>query len=132
MDWSKKNRVSPRLSIAPLIDCLFLLIIFFLLTSQFVMQPGLKISLPAASASRPEEGRITISLTREGGIYVDGELVDEKDLQHKLRQRMRAEKGKPLIIKADREIPLGQAVKIMDIGKKAGVDRMTIATRLEK
>lgn len=132
MDWGKKNRVSPRLSIAPLIDCVLLLIIFFMLTSQFVMQPGLKISLPSASTSKPEEGRITISLAREGGIYVDGEMVDEKDLLSKLQQRMRAEKGKPLIIKADREIPLGQAVKIMDIGKKAGVDRMTIATRLEK
>jgi len=132
MDWAKKNRVPPRLGIAPLIDCVLLLIIFFMLTSQFVMQPGLKISLPAASSSRLEEGRITISVTREGRIYVDGELTEEKDLFNKLREQMRTEKRKPLIIKADKEIHLGQAVKIMDIGKKAGADRMTIATKLEK
>ncbi len=120
------------MSIAPLIDCVLLLLIFFMVTSQFVMQPGLKISLPAASASRPEEGRITVSLPWEGGIYIDGERVEEEELYSRLRQAMRNEPGKSLIVKADQEIPLGRAVRIMDIGKKAGVERMTIATRVEK
>lgn len=132
MDWPKKNRIQPRLNIAPLIDCVFLLIIFFMLTSQFVMQPGLKISLPAASTSRQEEGRITISVTRDGRIYLEGEEIEEKALFDKLRQRMEKEQMKAVIIKSDKEASFGQAVKIMDIGRIAGAERMTIATRVEK
>ncbi|MBU1207466.1 MAG: biopolymer transporter ExbD [Proteobacteria bacterium] len=132
MEWPKKNRIQPRLNIAPLIDCVLLLIIFFMLTSQFVMQPGLKISLPSASTSRPEEGRITISVTREGRIYLEGEEIGEKALLDKLRQRMDTEQRKGVIIKADKEASFGQAVKIMDIGRRAGAECMTIATRTEK
>lgn len=132
MDWPKKNRIQPRLNIAPLIDCVLLLIIFFMLTSQFVMQPGLKISLPAASTSRPEEGQITISVTREGRIYLEGEEVGEKALFDKLRDRMGTEQRKAVIIQADEESSFGKAVKIMDIGRRAGAERMTIATRVEK
>lgn len=131
MDWERVRRNAPRLNIAPLIDCVLLLIIFFMLTSQFVMPPGFKIALPTAKCARPEEGRIVVHLPREGGIYVDGKPVEEKDLFSKLRQAVERDSVRTLIIQADREISLGRVVRIMDEGKRAGVERMTLATQKE-
>ncbi|MBT4483277.1 MAG: biopolymer transporter ExbD [Candidatus Latescibacteria bacterium] len=113
-----------------LTDIIFLLLVFFLLSSTFVLQPGIKIQLPATT-TRPDissEKSIVISLTKEGAVYLNDNLVNRIELGAQLRQKV-IDVGNPIIVlRADRSVLLEGLIDIMDIAKTAGADRFVIAT----
>ncbi len=113
-----------------LTDIIFLLLIFFLLSSTFVLQPGIKVQLPVTT-DRPDissEKSIVISMTREGAVYLNDELVNRIELGARLRQRV-MDVGNPIVVlRADKSILIANLVEIMDIAKSAGADRFVIAT----
>ena len=113
-----------------LTDIIFLLLVFFLLSSTFVLQPGIKIQLPATT-TRPDissEKSIVISLTKEGAVYLNDNLVNRIELGAQLRQKV-IDVGNPIIVlRADRSVLLEGLIDIMDIAKPAGADRFVIAT----
>lgn len=129
MEFYGRKRISTRLNIAPLIDVVFLLLIFFMLSSHFVTQPGIKVTLPSAVTARlhPEEN-IIISITKDNNLYLNERLVNLKNLSEQLK--IARAKKKTVIIKADEKIDLGLAVKVMDIAREADVERLIISTKL--
>jgi len=133
MEFEGRKRISTRLNIAPLIDVVFLLLIFFMLSSHFVTQPGIKITLPSAVTARlhPEED-IIISITEDNSLYLNERLVTLKNLSEQLEIEMARAEKKTVIIKADQRIDLGLAVKVMDIAREADAERLIISTKLEK
>lgn len=113
-----------------LTDIIFLLLVFFLLSSTFVLQPGIKVQLPV-TATEPDissEKSIVVSLTKEGAVYLNDDLVNRVELGARLRQRV-IDVGNPIIVlRADKSILIENLVEIMDIAKSAGAERFVIAT----
>ena len=116
-----------QLDIAPLIDVVFLLLIFFMLTSSYIFQPGIKINLPKALTSEViQEKNLVIAISAEGLIYLNNRLLTLKQLKVHLNEAARQER--PLLIKADRKASLGKVVQIWDMSREAGLTQINIAT----
>ncbi|MFC1538060.1 ExbD/TolR family protein [Candidatus Latescibacterota bacterium] len=112
-----------------LTDIIFLLLVFFLLSSTFVLQPGIKVQLPMTTNSDiSSEKSIVISLTKEGTIYLNDELVNQVELGARLRQ-MVLNVGNPIIaLRSDKASTIENLIEVMDIAKTAGGDRFMIIT----
>lgn len=113
-----------------LTDIIFLLLVFFLLSSTFVLQPGIKVQLPVTT-NNPDissEKSLVISLSKDGAVYLNDELVNKIELGAMLRQRV-LDVGNPIVVlRADKSVLIESLVEIMDIAKSAGADRFVIAT----
>jgi len=118
------------INIAPLVDVVFLLLIFFAVSTTFLETAGLELTLPASSSSAqgsPQE--ITIAVSRDGLLYLEGRLIPEDRLATELRVRLAARDEKLVLLRADSETPHGTVVRIMDLARKAGATGLTIAAR---
>lgn len=113
-----------------LTDIIFLLLVFFLLSSTFVLQPGVKVELPATTRQDiSSEKSIVLSITKDGAVYVNDQLVNKVELGAQLRQRL-LDVGNPiLVLRADRAVTIENLVEIMDIAKTAGGERFLIGTQ---
>ena len=116
-----------RLDIAPLIDVIFLLLVFFMLTSSFIFQPGIKINLPKALTSEViQRENLIIVITDESSLYIDERLIDQDELSSRLK--IAAKELKPILIKADRKASLGKVVEVWDMCRVEGIQKINIAT----
>ncbi|MCM8780788.1 MAG: biopolymer transporter ExbD [Candidatus Omnitrophica bacterium] len=119
-----------QIDIAPLIDMIFQLLIFFMLTSSFVIQPGIKVNLPKAVTSEIIKiENIEIVISGENVIYLNGKVLNTQELKSFLKQVSKADK--PVLIKADRHASLGRVVEIWDICRDLGITHINIATNQE-
>jgi len=117
------------IELTPLIDCVFLLLIFFMLTSNFVLVPGINIKLPkAVTGQRLTFQRVVIIITSEDIIYLRNRPVTLKELLKILKK----EKVKIVLIKADKDASLGRVVEVWDICRKLGIEKIGIATTYKK
>ena len=112
-----------------LTDIIFLLLVFFLLSSTFVLQPGIKVQLPTTThRDISSEKSIVLSLSKDGAIYLNDELVNKDELGARLRQ-MVLNVGNPIIaFRSDKASTIENLVEIMDIAKTAGGARFIIVT----
>ena len=116
-----------QLDIAPLIDIVFLLLVFFMLTSSFIFQPGIKINLPKALTSEViQRENLVIVVTSENMLIINERVVDENELSSRLK--IAAKESKPILIKADRKANLGKVVEVWDMCRAEGVEKINIAT----
>jgi len=119
-----------EIDIAPLIDVVFLLIIFFMLTSSFVMQPGIKVNLPKAVTSEVvKQERIEVVVSGENVTYFNGKVVTFQELKSLIKQV--AKRNQPILIKADKRASLGRVVEIWDLSRDLGISQINIATNQE-
>lgn len=116
-----------QLDIAPLIDVVFLLLIFFMLTSSFIAPQGIKVNLPNAVSGKalPKED-LVIYITEKGVAMIDDKALGLKEL--KGRVKTAAETDSHISIKADKITPLGSVVEIWDLCRDAGIRHLNIAT----
>jgi biopolymer transport protein ExbD len=121
-----------ELNITPLVDVIFLLLIYFMLTSSFIMQPGIKIKLPeAATTEKVEKEEIVVSVSEEGVIFYQDRPVTIEFLAEILSRKVRNRKDLTLVIKGDKGAMHGRIVSVMDKARKAGVNKIAIATMPE-
>ncbi len=112
-----------------LTDIVLLLLIFFLLTSSFVVQPGIKVKLPkAASGAQDDSDKVFITVTQRERIYLNQQPVTREELGTKLRQIFSKTPDKLVVIRADKDISLETTIRIIDTAKLAGAERFMIAT----
>jgi len=118
------------IDIAPLIDMVFQLLIFFMLTSSFVMQPGIKVNLPRALTSEVvRHENIEVVISSENVIYINGKVITIEELKKLLKQAAKV-KGS-ILIKADRRASLGRIVEVWDMCRDLGIAQINIATNQE-
>lgn len=133
MEFEGRKRIRMHLDIAPLIDIVFLLLIFFMLTANFIMQPGIKITLPTAKTAQPqEEEDIVVFISQENDIYLNERKISIEELKDALEEKLEVSQKKSVILKADEKINLGLAVKVMDIAKQAEAKGLVISTKVEE
>jgi len=115
-----------------LIDIVFLLLIYFLLTTNFMVDEGIKIKLPQASASAPQvEKEITVYVDGEGRAYLGTEELPYERLFERLREMIGGREDQLVVVKADRGVIVNKVVKVMDLAKAAGAGRLCLATEKE-
>ena len=111
----------------PLIDVMFNLLIFFMLTSNFVMQPGIRVSLPKAITSEVMNNEyLVLTVSAQDLLFLNDQPITIDDLTEKLRSAVRDNKS--LLLKADTGASLGRVVEIWDLCRELGLPQINIAT----
>ena len=116
-----------QLDITPLIDMVFLLLIFFMLTSNFVLQPGINVSLPKAITSEViSSENAVITLTGQDLLFLNEKPITINDLVAKIKETARDHKN--VLLRADTNASLGRVVEIWDLCREFGIPQINIAT----
>lgn len=133
MNFNVSNKPLSVFSFSSLTDIVMLLVIFFLLTSQFVIHTGVKVKLPGSRINeKSETTRLIVTATPEGAIYVGSEQIGIDRLSEKLRELNEESNENNLIIRADKTVQIDLVIKIIDAGKSIGIDKFTIETERKK
>jgi biopolymer transport protein ExbD len=128
-DMSTDDGSTSGIDISPLIDCVFILLIFFIVTTVFVEETGVEVDKPqAASAVRLEKNSILIALTDKGEIVYGGREIGISGVRP-LVKRMLQKEDVPVIVQADAGAESGLLVRIIDEAKLGGAIKVSIATR---
>ena len=116
-----------QLDIAPLIDVVFQLLIFFMLTSNFVFQPGIKVSLPRALTGEVlNTESVIVTVTGQDLLFLGDKPITIQDLTATLKEA--AQENKTLLLKADTNASLGRVVELWDLCREIGIPQINIAT----
>jgi biopolymer transport protein ExbD len=133
MKFKMQNEPVSMFSYSSLTDIVMLLLIFFLLTSQFVIQTGVKVKLPGSKTNeQTEPSRLIVTLTSGGGIFLGNEETGIDQLPVKLSALKGTALEDNLIIRADKIVPVELVIKVIDAAKTTGIDKFTIETEREK
>jgi biopolymer transport protein ExbD len=125
----KRARYQIQAPLTSLIDIVFMLLIYFLLTTNFMVEQGIDVNLPDAKASAPQTHQeITVYVDHAGMVYLGKQPIAFNDLFDRLQERIRENPEQLVVIKADRTIILDRAVQVMDIAKAAGAQKLFLAT----
>ncbi|MFN4197276.1 MAG: ExbD/TolR family protein [Caldimicrobium sp.] len=129
MEFERKQFKHIPINIAPLVDVVFLLLLFFMLTSHLIQEPVIKLKLPESKTSTADEVTTkTIYITKEGDIYFMNTKVNLSELQSLLKERLSDKEQEFIRIKADRESNVGILISVIDEVRLAGVKHYSIVT----
>ena len=117
---------SNEVNLTPMLDVVFIMLIFFIVTTSFIKESGVEIERPEASAATPRpDAQVLVAITPEGAVWVDGKAVDV----HRIGQEvagMLSDDG-AVVIQADRASTTGLLIEVMDRLKQAGVEQVAVA-----
>lgn len=118
-------------TLTPLIDIVFLLLVFFLLTAHFVKDQSLDIVLPEAETSLDLDDKeaLEITIDQHGMMAVNDQHINPDKLDEVLRTALRDRSNKQVILRGDQSVQLGLTVRVMDAARKAGAESLDIITR---
>jgi len=129
MEFERRRHNHAHMSIAPLVDVVFLLLLFFMLTSHLMQEPAIKIKLPESKTSEAQRDAIkTIYISKDGGIYFMDKRVDLNNLQMAIKEGVKDIQIDFIRIKADRESDVGILVSVIDEVRLSGIKNYSIAT----
>ena len=115
MNLRSKNKVSANFSMSSMTDIVFLLLIFFMLTSTLVSPNALKLLLPNSKARTLEKQTISVSITPKIEYYIEDQKFPFNQLENQLKQRLANEQEPAIVLHADKTVDIEFAVKVMDI-----------------
>jgi biopolymer transport protein ExbD len=128
-----KNKDGSGIDIAPMLDMVFILLIFFIVTSSFVRETGVDVNKPkASSAQELARESILIGISREGTIHINESQVDLRALRVILQTLVAEKPSRAAVIVADRDAPSGKIVDVLDQCNLAGVKKVSIAANKEE
>lgn len=131
MKFPHLNKKSARFDLTPLIDVVFLLLIFFMLTTTFVnLENRVKVNLPSGdfAAAEPSEN-IIVTITENNTVYFNGKLIDPLKLTESVAAEIKEEPERTVVLEADTNVLHGKVIRVMDLIKKGGAERIAIATQ---
>ncbi|MFC1835492.1 ExbD/TolR family protein [Thermodesulfobacteriota bacterium] len=129
--WShRKKTEESSLDMTPLVDVVFLLIIFFMLSTTFVVLPGIRVDLPKASSERItlEREEIVLSVDVKGAFYFNEEGVDDETMLRRLRSAAESDKEIQILLKGDTGCNYGRVVLLLDMIRTCKLHRVAIMT----
>jgi biopolymer transport protein ExbD len=131
VDPNRSEDIVAEINITPLTDIFLVLLIIFMITSSAIIESGGKVNLPAAARTETAPRGVAVTLTPERDIYVNQKKVGKEDLETALRGVLGAGGEKIVILRGDRNVPLGEAVWVLSVIKKAGASEIAIAAQAE-
>lgn len=131
-DMTSEDSSDVGVDISPLIDCVFILLIFFIVTTTFVEETGVEVDKPqAASSVRLEKTSILLALTEKGEVVYGGREIGFSGVRQLVKRLLQRE-DVPVIIQADAAAPSGLLVRVIDEAKLAGATKVSLAARRPK
>ena len=130
MGFRRRIIEEPRVELTPMIDVVFLLLIFFMISTTFIEKPGLKINLPESSAQQIKQDSLEIQvyLSADGDIYLKREKISLDALLQELSSYGERTNKMTFLLMADRDARHGKVIQLMDAAKTAGFATLAIAT----
>ena len=131
MKFPHLNKKSARFDLTPLIDVVFLLLIFFMLTTTFVnLENRVKVNLPSGDFAAAESSEnIIVTITENNTVYFNGKLIDPLKLTESVAAEIKEEPERTVVLEADTNVLHGKVIRVMDLIKKGGAERIAIATQ---
>jgi len=128
----RRTRIT-EINLTPLLDIVFNLLIFFLITTTFVQNPGIEVNLPKATDApvQPQADSVIIAVTSDGSLIYEGRRVSVGELEERLTEQHKRRKGGTVIIQADSATSHGKVVEVMDLARRIGFADLAIATEAE-
>jgi biopolymer transport protein TolR len=133
--WThKRHTEESTLDMTPLVDVVFLLIVFFMLSTTFIILPGVRIDLPKASAEKItlEKNEVVLVVDKEGNFYFEDEKVTDKEMQDRLAAARQNNAEALVLIEGDRVCDYGRMVDLLGMVRDCGLNRIAIVTKDEK
>jgi biopolymer transport protein ExbD len=128
---ARARRSDADINVTSLVDVIFNLLLFFVLSTQFSQSSGLAVELPRASsadaATTPQD--LIVALTKDGQLVVNGRAVTKDDLDAELAAFQKAQPRGLVVVQADQDVPHGGVVDVIDRAKAKGLARVVIATQ---
>ncbi|GAC1340920.1 MAG: protein TolR [Myxococcales bacterium] len=123
------RRAMTDINVTPLVDVMLVLLIIFMVTAPLI-QSGVKVDLPKASAQQMEhsEEKLVLTITRDRRLFLGDAEIRGEELEQKLSTNARIQKDKELYLHADRSLPYGQVVEVMAVARRAGVESLGMIT----
>ena len=118
MNIRGRNKVSPEFSMSSMTDIVFLLLVFFLLTSPTITPEALDLILPKAKGKSSNVQNISVSITKELQYYVDQERISQSRLESILKKKLSGQNEPTIILRAEEGVPIEKAVSVMDIANR--------------
>ena len=132
MRFSEKPKRRVIISVTSLIDVMFLLLIFFMVTSTFLEQAGMKLDLPSArSAETTVTRRLVLFIGADNSLVLGDRPVSIDDLEAVMAEAAASSEDGTLVLNADKTVQHGMVIKVMDIAKRAGMKRLVVGTKDE-
>lgn len=123
-----ENEAIADINVVPLVDIILVVLIIFMVTAPMFMKPSINVNLPkAASGDKTAPSKLNISLTADGKINLNGQFVDAEAVKLKATEELAKNAEVQAIISADKDVPHGQVVGILDIVKTVGVKKFAIS-----
>jgi len=133
MQLQENKRKRTTINITPLIDVLFILLIFFMVSSSFIEQPGVKLELPTIKSKETTRvENLVITVSDQGEIFLGQQAVELSELGEAIQKEIPNIDEKTLVLKADLTTEHGLVVKIMDIAKQSGLRKIVFGTRVDE
>ena len=125
-----RTRKSPQLMIIPMRDIIFFLLVFFMMSTMYMVEQNvLPVALPQASSAQNDNvKRIPVTITAEGLIQVNRETISYDNFHSRLQAELKADPSAVFVLRADQGIAYGQVIMVLDDMKKAGISRVSVAT----
>jgi len=123
----RRSGRSATIEMAPLIDMVFILLIFYIVSTSFVQDAGVTVNRPHSDSARPVTSRyVPVAITKAGSVHVGGRFVTPED-REAVRSALAEADVKRVVIQADREVPTGLLLKVLDTCKAAGALTVDVA-----
>ncbi len=128
MQFRSARREAPRLDMTPLIDVIFQLLLFFMLSTTFRNTPSFEVQLPEVSSDQmiQDDQTWTIMVSKDGMLSVEGMEFSKSELPERLKVQLQQQPNLSLVIEADEELSHGMVVDLMDIAQDVGVSSLQI------
>lgn len=127
MNLGSKNKIEAGFSMASMTDLIFLLLVFFMLTSSFVTPSGLPVNLPTSKASTIEVQKVSVTITKDLKYYIDDKQVSKGSLEGELKSRLGGPKGS-VVLHIDKSVPSEHLVYVAGIATSLEA-KVVIATK---
>tara|TARA_B100000949_G_C14174989_1_gene404971 strand:+ start:559 stop:954 length:396 start_codon:yes stop_codon:yes gene_type:complete len=118
MNLRGRNKVSPEFSMSSMTDIVFLLLVFFLLTSPAITPDALDLILPKASGKTSNQQNLSVSITKDLDFYVNKERVTPSNLENYIKSELTGVEEPTIILRAEEGVPIEEAVSVMDIANR--------------
>lgn len=131
-DESTGDDIVAEINITPLTDIFLVLLIIFMVTTSVISSQGKEVALPEAAVAAQAPQGVTVTVTAEDEIAVDGTVVPLEQLEPTLRAALEGAREKVVVLRGDRAVELGRAVGILDTAQRAGATGIALATQPPK
>ena len=119
-----------KVDMTPLIDMVFILLIFFIVTTSFVREIGIEVKRPVASSSTTKEkASLFIGISPEGRVYLEGKELDIRNVKARMERFLADNPSGSIVIVADASCPTGITIEVLDACRNAGITNVSVATK---